>query len=96
GRLFGIVDLNDVKKVKPADWDRVTVEKIARPVTEENSVSPDQDAMDVLSSMRINGRSRLLVTAKDGALVGILTLKDLLDFFALKIDLEESFPETKI
>ncbi|MEE8258894.1 MAG: site-2 protease family protein, partial [Sphingomonadales bacterium] len=40
GRLFGIVDLNDVKKVKPADWDRVTVEKIARPVTEENSVSP--------------------------------------------------------
>ena len=43
--------------------------------------------MDALTKMRRSGASRLLVVDGD-RLVGILTLRDLLDFLALKVDLE--------
>ena len=46
--------------------------------------------MDALKKMRQNGASRLLVTS-DGALVGILTLKDLMRFLSIKLDFEERF-----
>jgi len=38
--------------------------------------------------MNQSGVSRLLVVEK-GRLVGLVTLKDLLDFFSLKVELEE-------
>ena len=45
------------------------------------------DAIRALSLMQSTGNSRLMVV-QDGRLVGIISLKDLLKFFALKVDLE--------
>jgi CBS domain-containing protein len=50
-------------------------------------VEPHADALDVLTRMRNAGRTRLMVT-EDSRLIGVLTLRDLLSFLALKIDLE--------
>jgi CBS domain-containing protein len=44
--------------------------------------------MQVLALMNQTGNSRLMVVEND-ALVGIITLKDMLRFLALKIDLEK-------
>ena len=47
--------------------------------------------MKALSLMSRTGTSRLLV-AEEGRLVGILALKDLLKFFALKMELRDENP----
>lgn len=52
------------------------------------TVTAGTDAVDALAHMHRSGQSRLLVMEGD-RLVGILTLKDLLRFLALKIELEE-------
>ena len=60
---------------------------IASGCATENTVSRDTDATKALSLMNSTANTRLMVL--DGShLVGIVTLKDLLQFFALKIDLE--------
>lgn len=87
-QLLGQVGIPQVKTVKRADWDRTRVAEIAIHCTRDNTVMADEDAMEALSRMRKKGQSRLLVIAHDGHLAGILTLKDMLELFALKFDLE--------
>jgi CBS domain-containing protein len=52
-------------------------------------VGADTDAMEALSRMSRTGMSRLMVVDGD-RLLGILSLKDLLRFFSLKVELEEA------
>lgn len=86
-RLVGCVSTREVKGLPREEWDRQTVGAIATACTPENAVDPDTDAMQALGTMSRNGISRLMVV--DGErLVGILTLKDLLKFFSLKMELE--------
>jgi CBS domain containing-hemolysin-like protein len=51
------------------------------------SIAPDSDALQALGKMRRTGSSRLLVAEGD-RLVGILSLKDLLSFLHVNIELE--------
>lgn len=53
------------------------------------TIPPNADAMEALAKMQRSGLSRLLVTEQD-QLVGILSLRDLLSFLNLKIELEGS------
>ena len=62
--------------------------EILEPCSEENSIGPDEDAMVALSRMNRTGRARLLVV-EGGELLGIVSLKDLMEFLSLKLDLEE-------
>lgn len=87
GRLIGCVTTGDVKALARDEWDRQTVGAIAQRPCEENSIPPGTDAMEALAAMSRGRASRLMVV--DGErLVGILTLKDLLEFFSLKMELE--------
>jgi Zn-dependent protease/CBS domain-containing protein len=88
GRLKGCVSTEDVKALPREDWRHRTVADIARGCSVENTVHPDTDALDALHAMRRGKRSRMIV-AENGSLVGVLSVKDLLEFFALKVDLEE-------
>ena len=54
---------------------------------EDITITPDADALDALSRMQRTGSSRLLVTDGD-RLKGLLSLKDLLRFLNLKLELE--------
>jgi Zn-dependent protease len=87
GRLFGAVTLRQVKDVPRERWPEVTVDEIASPCTAENVIGPDADAMEALSQMSRHGASRLMVVERD-RLVGIITLKDLMQFLATRIELE--------
>lgn len=88
GHLTGCVSTDDVKTLPREDWRHRRVADIARACSGENTLHPDTDALDALHAMRRGGRSRMLV-AENGTLVGMLSIKDLLEFFALKADLEE-------
>ena len=52
------------------------------------TVSPQTDALQALSLMSRTGNSRLMVV-DENRLLGVVTLKDMLKFLSLKIDLEE-------
>ena len=85
--LLGVVTTRDVKEVPREEWLTSTARDIAEPCSAENCLGPYDDSMDALVRMRSTGKARLLVV-DNGRLVGIVSLKDLLEFLALKIDLE--------
>lgn len=88
GRLIGCVTTRKVKEVPKEEWDRRIVDELADQCSLENTVSPETDAVKAVSTMSRNQNSRLLVVEGD-RLLGIVTLKDMLRFFAMKMELEK-------
>lgn len=89
GRLVGCVSTDQIKQLEAAEWDRQSVGTIVKPCSEANTIGPGQDATEALAKMNRHGLSRLMVL-EHGRLVGVITLKDLLRFLALKVELEGS------
>jgi len=87
GKLIGCVTTREIKALPRDQWDFRMVRHILKPCSRENTAPPDEDAMKTLSRMNRTGNSRFLVVEGD-RLVGIVTLKDLLKFLSLKMDLE--------
>jgi Zn-dependent protease/CBS domain-containing protein len=88
GRLVGCVTTKHIREIPREEWKSRTVEEIAEECTDENSVSSDREAVKVLGTMRRNNISRLMVV-DNSELVGVITLKDLLEFIAMKLELEQ-------
>ncbi|HVF61003.1 MAG TPA: CBS domain-containing protein [Thermoanaerobaculia bacterium] len=88
GRLTGCITTRRIKELPREEWRNQTVGAIADRCDAENTVPAGTDAIRALSRMSRTGASRLLVVDGD-RLLGILSLKDLLKFFALKMELEE-------
>lgn len=89
GQLVGCVTLDQVKQLSPAEWDRHTVQELAKPCSPENTVTPEEDAVTALSKMNQKQATRLMVVDR-GHLVGVLALRDLLKFLSLKLELERA------
>jgi Zn-dependent protease/CBS domain-containing protein len=89
GRLLGCVTTRQVRELPREEWERQTVGALAAKCGPENTVGADTDAMEALSRMSRSGTTRLMVVDGD-RLLGILSLKDLLRFFSLKMELEEA------
>jgi Zn-dependent protease/CBS domain-containing protein len=87
-KLVGSITTRQIKEIPREDWARETIREAASPVSAENTISASTDAVKALAMMNQGGVSRLLVV-EGGRLVGLVTLKDLLDFFSLKVELEE-------
>ena len=86
-RLVGCVSTRDVSAVPRSEWARRTVGETAGTCSPKNTITPDADALDALRRMTGGGPSRLIVI-DDGRLVGIVSLRDLLGFIALKFELD--------
>jgi predicted transcriptional regulator len=86
-RLRGVVTISQVKQVAQEEWPVRTVGELTRQCTIDNTISSEADATKALEQMNRLGVSRLLVV-DDGRLVGILTLKDMLTFLSLRVDLQ--------
>ena len=86
-RLLGCVTTQQIKELPQEEWARQTVGSIATPCSPDNTVGPQTDALEALAMMSRSGASRLMVVEGE-RLVGIITLKDLLRFLALKVELE--------
>lgn len=87
-KLIGCVTLDQVKEIPRGDWSSHSVGELARGCSAENTIGPDEDVMKALALMQKTGRSRLLV-AEGGRLAGVIALKDVANYIALKLDLEE-------
>jgi Zn-dependent protease/CBS domain-containing protein len=85
--LIGCVGLKQVKELPREEWRRHVVGDVVAPCSGENAISPQTDALQALSLMNRTGDSRLMVV-DENRLLGIVTIKDMLKFLDLKIDLE--------
>ena len=88
-RLVGCVTLDQVKGVARQERPARKVAELARECSADNTIGPDVDVLTALALMSRTGRSRLVV-ADRGKLLGVIALKDIMGFIALKLDLEES------
>jgi Zn-dependent protease len=87
GQVAGFVNSGDVKRIPREEWDRHSVQEVAKPSSEANTIGPETDALKALEKMRETGAEGLLVT-DHGRLLAIVLLKDLLKLLRSKLDLE--------
>ena len=87
GHVLGCVRTRDIKDVPREQWPQRRVQELTSPCDERNTITPDEDAIHAFARMNRNDASRLMVV-DHGRLRGILTLKDLLKFLAVKLELE--------
>ncbi len=87
GRIAGCVTSKEIKNLPKEQWENHKIKEIEAACTDKNTIPPDTDAVQALSLMNSTGNSRLMVVEGD-KLRGIITLKDMLKFLSLKIDLE--------
>jgi Zn-dependent protease len=90
GRLEGVITIQDLARVPRQEWDLRTVADVMQHDLQSCSIFPEADALQALSRMQRQGCSRLLVVDHQGHLVGIVSLKDLLRFLDLKLELENA------
>ena len=87
GRLIGCITTRQVKEIPREEWPRKKVGELAVECSAHNTIAPEADAVRALSAMRRNNASRLMVVEND-RLVGIIALKDMLEFLSLKVELD--------
>ena len=88
-RLVGCVTTRLVKEVPRDEWVTRTVGDVARKCSRANTIAPGTDAVKALAQMSRHRLSRLMVVEED-RLVGLVSLKDLMRFLALKVELEST------
>lgn len=87
--LNGCVDLDSIKNIPKDKWKQLTVDKLMKPCTSDNTINAADDSVRALSVMNKTGNSRLIVVDKTGSLAGIIALNDLLEFISIKLNLEK-------
>jgi Zn-dependent protease/CBS domain-containing protein len=86
GRLEGMVTTQALSQVPRDEWAARTVGDVMSPDLRTVTIAANTDAMEALGKMQRTGSSRLLVTEGD-RLLGIVSVKDLLRFLDLKLEL---------
>ncbi|MEX0655502.1 MAG: site-2 protease family protein [Phycisphaeraceae bacterium] len=87
--LAGCLTLNQIKDLPREKWHDTHVADVYERCGPSNTIQLNQDPLDALTAMSQNQRSRLMVLDGD-RLVGVISLKDLMDFLSMKVELEES------
>lgn len=89
GKLIGCVTINQIKGIPVDERKKKRVADLAINCNQDNTISPDEDAMKALSKMNQSKSSRLMVV-EDGRLIGMIALKDMMKLLSIKVDLEET------
>jgi Zn-dependent protease/predicted transcriptional regulator len=83
------ISIRDVKEIPREEWSKHTVDEYSRSCSPDNTVYTDDDVAKLLAVMNQNGNSRFMVIRHDGTLAGIITLKDLMHFISIKMELDK-------
>ena len=85
--VIGCISTDDIKAIPRNEWDHHFVAEVIKPCLDVDTIGPDTDALNALTKIRETGSSGLLVTERNH-LLGIISLKDVLNFLAAKMELE--------
>jgi len=86
-KLIGCITTKQLEGVPRDEWGLKTVRELALQCSPENTIEPQADAIQALSLMARTGSGRLIVI-EGNRMVGVITLKDMLKFLSLKLELE--------
>jgi Zn-dependent protease/predicted transcriptional regulator len=86
-KLVGCVNTQTVKQYPRDEWSRHTVGEIVRECDAETTIRPDTNVSTILATMNRTRQNRLMVVEGDH-LLGVVTIKAMLNHLALKWDLE--------
>jgi Zn-dependent protease/predicted transcriptional regulator len=89
GHLQGMITTQALNQIPQGEWGEHAVSDVMTPDLQAVSIAADADALEALEKMQRTSSSRLLVTEGD-RLLGIVSLKDLLRFLSLKLELQGS------
>lgn len=89
-KLIGCITTEDIKTIPREQWAEKTVGDLSLPCARNNTISADTSAASLISEMtKPDGETRYMVVEND-RLVGVVSLSDLREFIALKLELEPS------
>ena len=86
--LIGCITTRHLREIPKDEWMTKTVGEIARTCSPENTIAPDTDVIKVLSLMNRTRNSRLMVV-EGNKLIGLIALKDIMNFLSIKLDLDK-------
>jgi Zn-dependent protease len=86
-KISGLITIEMLKAHPHEEWKHLFVGKAMQLQSSDNSIASNIPINDALNKMSETGLSRLLVV-EHKKIIGIITLKDLLEYLALKMDLE--------
>jgi predicted transcriptional regulator len=86
-KIVGLITVDILKSHLHEEWKHLPVGKAMQLQNADNSIDADTSINEALNKMTETGRSRLLVV-EHNKVVGIITLKDLLEYIALKMELD--------
>lgn len=89
GRLQGCISMEQAKEIPRESWRERSVGELAEGCSGDNTIPPESDVVEALSAMNRKGKSRLMVV-EGGRLLGIITMRDIMRHFSMKLELEES------
>lgn len=79
----GVIGVADLRELDRTEWEKRRVFDTMRPLSRANAIGPEENAETALRMMSEGGTSRLLVV-KDGRLLGIVALRDIMRLMELK------------
>jgi Zn-dependent protease len=88
GLVVGAVTTQQAAAVDRSLWDMTTVGRIMRPLSRDDTVTPETNAFAALTQMRRSGQSRLMVL-RQGVLLGILSSRDLLQVLSFEQEVRQ-------
>jgi len=87
GKISGLITVQMLKLHTHKEWKHRLVGQVMEEQNPSNSIAANTPIDDALNKMNESGSTRLLVV-EHSKIVGIITLKDLLEYIALKMELE--------
>jgi Zn-dependent protease/predicted transcriptional regulator len=88
GIVKGFIRLNDVRNINRSRWANSTVADAMVPMQEKYLIDAETDAVNALNLILRSDMRKLMVT-QSGAIIGMVTLPDLMALFKIKTDLGE-------
>jgi Zn-dependent protease/CBS domain-containing protein len=88
GILVGCITTRQIRQVPKEEWQHKKISEIAKTCSADNTIHPDTDVVKVLRLMNRTRNSRLMVI-EGQSLLGIIALKDIMDFLSIKLDLDQ-------
>lgn len=86
--IEGCVTTKQIKEIPREKWHETRIKDIKIPCDGDNTIQADMDAIQALSLMNRSGKSRLMVTEGEH-LAGVISLKDMLKFLSLRVELDQ-------
>lgn len=86
-QMDGCITTAEIKAIPREEWKNKRVGDILKPCSTDTVIPAESDAVKALSLMNRTGSSRLLVV-EGNRLAGVISLKDMLKFLSLKVEMD--------